>query len=455
VTTRSRPDRTLRTGARITQSLELVRPLGAGGMGSVWIARHHGLQTNVVVKFISDVLADNGEAIARFQREAAAAAEVRSPHVVQMLDHGVSAEGVPYIAMELLEGMSLRERLDRGGPLAASEVATIVAQCAKALTRAHERGLVHRDIKPDNIFLTDAGDGEVFAKVLDFGIAKSSAPSMIATNTGALLGSPYYMSPEQVLGSKAVDARSDIWALGVTAFEALTARRPFEAETIGALSIAICHGPMPVPSQLNPALPPTFDAWFARACSRELATRFATVKELSEALNRAVADVHAVAATPPVVAANGRTLPMSTTAGIGVETAPIAKATRSRLPPLAIAITVGLLSLGALGALGVLLAARNTGRDQPAAVEAPPESTKPAAKAPKSAAPKAEPPAADTVEELLLAPAPSSSATSKPSPTTKPTAKKPGDSAASALTTAPLPTPVKPPPKVEHDPNIF
>jgi serine/threonine protein kinase len=196
----------------VTPSLRLLRPLGAGGMGSVWIARHLGLDANVVVKFMSEELATNGQALERFRREAAAAADVRSPHVVQTFDYGLSADGVPYIAMELLEGESLRQRLDRERRLVPRDVITIVAHCAKALSRAHDRGVVHRDIKPDNIFLTDGGDGEVFAKVLDFGIAKSSAANHVATSTGAVLGTPYYMSPEQVLGAKGVDARTDLWA---------------------------------------------------------------------------------------------------------------------------------------------------------------------------------------------------------------------------------------------------
>lgn len=162
-----------RAGDRITGSIELRRHLGAGGMGHVWIAWHAGLHTEVVVKLIARELAADAAMVARFSREAAAAAQVRSPHVVQVFDHGITAAGQPYIAMEKLEGESLGARLERTGVVPPAELAEIVSQCGKALARAHESGVIHRDIKPDNIFLTDLGGGDVFVKVLDFGIAKT------------------------------------------------------------------------------------------------------------------------------------------------------------------------------------------------------------------------------------------------------------------------------------------
>ncbi|AUX39861.1 hypothetical protein SOCE26_012560 [Sorangium cellulosum] len=209
-------------GLHVTPHIRLVRPLGRGGMSSVWVAEHLGLRTHVVVKFLSDALAQSPEMVARFQREAALASQVKSPHVVQMIDHGLAPNGVPYIAMELLEGRDLRQLLAERGPLAPHEVVAILWQVAKALGRAHERGVVHRDIKPDNLFLCDVGHGELFVKVLDFGIAKVGAASDLgATRTGVTLGTPYYMSPEQVMGAK-VDARADVWSLGVVAYECMT-----------------------------------------------------------------------------------------------------------------------------------------------------------------------------------------------------------------------------------------
>ena len=278
----------LTPGYQLTSSLRLVRPLGAGGMGRVWIAEHTGLRTQVVVKFISEALASDPEARARFSREAAAASLVKSPHVVHMIDYGVLPTGA-FIAMELLEGHDLRQRMEVGGTLPPQHVASLVSQVAKALSRAHERGVVHRDIKPDNIFLSDGGGGEAFIKVLDFGVAKVDDPAQLShTRTGAALGTPYYMSPEQMLGSKAIDYRSDLWSLGVVALEAMTGKHPFDGETVGALAMAICNKPLPVPSKIDSTLPPNLDAWFARACGRELEDRFASAKELADAFEVAV-----------------------------------------------------------------------------------------------------------------------------------------------------------------------
>jgi serine/threonine-protein kinase len=274
----------------VTSNVRLLRPLGEGGMGSVWIAEHQSLRTQVVVKFMARELAQSPEAIARFSREAAAASQVKSPHVVQMFDHGVLENGAPYIVMELLEGRDLEQQIRAGGALQPREVAAIVGQLARALSKAHERGIVHRDIKPSNVFLCDAGGGELFVKLLDFGIAKGPEVGIVGstTRTGSFIGSPYYMSPEQVVGAKTIDFRTDLWSLGVVAFEALTAEKPFFAETVGALALKIHRDPIPAPSSVAPALGRAIDAWFARACAREAEARFASAKDMAEALAVAV-----------------------------------------------------------------------------------------------------------------------------------------------------------------------
>jgi eukaryotic-like serine/threonine-protein kinase len=265
----------------------LVEPLGSGGMASVWVAEHLTLHTRVVVKFIISDLAGNEDARARFSREAAAAAAVKSPHVVQVFDHGIS-DGHPFIVMELLEGEDLRVRLERSTALMLGDVESVVSQTCKALAQAHRAGIVHRDIKPDNIFLCKNEENEIFVKLLDFGIAKiDDAAALGATRTGALMGTPYYMSPEQVIGAKNVDLRTDLWSLGVVAFEAMTGTKAFDGQTLGALAVAITHGPMPVPSQRNPLLPPSVDEWFARACSRDVAGRFPSAKEMGNAFRTA------------------------------------------------------------------------------------------------------------------------------------------------------------------------
>ena len=256
-------------------------------MGSVWIADHQSLQTQVVVKFMHAQLAGDKEHLLRFSREAAAGANVKSPHVVQVFDHGIAADGAPFIVMELLDGCDLETHLAQHGPMPLGDVEHVISQTCKALARAHERGIVHRDIKPQNIFLTNVGGGEIFVKVLDFGIAKASDLQNSlgsTTKTGAMMGTPYYMSPEQIVGAKGIDHRTDLWALGIVAFECLVGRKPFEGDTIGGLAVTICSAPMPVPSAQNASLPPEVDRWFARACERDLPKRFTSATEMAEAL---------------------------------------------------------------------------------------------------------------------------------------------------------------------------
>jgi serine/threonine protein kinase len=255
-------------------------------MGSVWLAEHLALCTEVVVKFIADDRVHDEDAAARFSREAALAASVKSPHVVQTFDYGITESGAPYIVMERLDGRDLATYLREEGRAPAALVVRLVMQLARALDRAHERGLVHRDIKPANIFLCDAGGGEVFVKLLDFGVAKNTAHAAdgSGTRTGSVVGTPHYMSPEQILGERTVDARSDLWSLGVVAFEALLGKRPFEAETMGALAILLHQAPLPVPSSVEPSSPKALDSWFRKACARLPEERFQTATELAAAL---------------------------------------------------------------------------------------------------------------------------------------------------------------------------
>jgi serine/threonine-protein kinase len=272
-------------GQLITPTLRLVRALGRGGMGSVWVADHLALHTQVAVKFMYAKFAQNPDFVRRFKTEAIAAAAIKSPHVAQVFDHGITDEYEPYIVMELLEGEDLRTRLKRAGPLAPTELAPILTQAAKALSRAHALNIVHRDIKPDNVFLTNVGD-EIFVKLLDFGIAKlSDDTSEGFTVTGNTLGTPYYMSPEQLLSSKGVDFRSDLWSLGVVAYQALTGARPFRGETIGAVSVAVNAGTFALPSAARSGLTSAIDAWMQRALQKDPAARFGSAREMAEAFN--------------------------------------------------------------------------------------------------------------------------------------------------------------------------
>ncbi len=284
----------LQSGTSVNPTVRLLRPLGQGGMGRVWVAEHLTLETNVVVKFMASDIAASADGAARFAREASVAAAVKSPHVVQVFDHGVTPEGDAYIVMEMLDGRDLAQHLAANGPMAPRDVAALVAQVAKALAKAHQVGVVHRDIKPDNIFLCDAEGGELFVKLLDFGIAKRDQHKVTsaATTTGAVVGTPYYMSPEQIVGDKDTDARTDIWSLGVVAYEAMTGRRPFEGTTVGAITLAIHTATRRITDHL-PDATPALDEWFARACARNVKERFQTPREAAQALLVATGDLAA------------------------------------------------------------------------------------------------------------------------------------------------------------------
>jgi serine/threonine-protein kinase len=279
-------------GQVIAGKYRLVKLLGRGGMGSVWRAWHLTLSSDVAVKIIKPEIArDNENAVLRFLREAKAAAMLRSPHVVQVLDHGKDGE-LAFIAMELLDGESLQQRLKRCKKLEPGLCATVMTHVGRAIGKAHESGIVHRDLKPDNIFLVENED-EILAKVLDFGIAKSTLMDLNqtdspSTQTGALLGTPYYMSPEQATGQKDIDARSDLWALGVIAYECLVGKRPYRSDNLGDLVLQICARPLPIPSQ-HGDVPPGFDAWFAKAQERDPDERFQSAKEMVAALREVLA----------------------------------------------------------------------------------------------------------------------------------------------------------------------
>jgi len=276
----------LSEGAVIANRFRLVRLLGKGGMGEVWAAQHTSLDIPCAVKFIHAESAEKVDVRTRFEREAKAAAQLRSPNVVQILDYGVF-DNTPYIAMEYLEGEPLNVRLKRRRVLDAHETYRIVAGVGKALGKAHVAGIVHRDLKPENVFLVPDDDTEV-AKVLDFGVAKHTATLDSNTKTGALLGTPYYMSPEQAQGVKAVDHRADLWSLAVLTYRCLTGELPFKSQALGDLLIKIVTGPVSVPSHVAPQLPEGFDGWWLRAAERDPDRRFQSAKEMVGALGLAL-----------------------------------------------------------------------------------------------------------------------------------------------------------------------
>jgi eukaryotic-like serine/threonine-protein kinase len=266
----------------------LVELLGRGGMGSVWRAEHVELGSQVAVKLIAEGIATSETALGRFRREAKAAAALSSPHVVQIFDYGVDKD-VPYIAMELLHGESLAQRLKVRRTLPQAELARLLTHVARAIDKAHRAGILHRDMKPDNVFICkgEDEDDEETVKVLDFGVAKALKPDVVGTlsshtRTGALVGSPYYMSPEQIRGQKTIDHHGDLWSIGVITYECLIGKRPFEGESIGDLVMTVCSDPIPVPSERGCKLA-GFDGWFAQACARDPKERFASAREMANA----------------------------------------------------------------------------------------------------------------------------------------------------------------------------
>ncbi|WP_434044911.1 MULTISPECIES: protein kinase domain-containing protein [Sorangium] len=266
----------------------LVRPLSSGSMGTVWRADDLTLGSPVAIKMLGPLYAKDEAVRARFYQEAQAAAVLRSPNVVQILDHGVDND-VPFIAMELLEGEDLSHRIERAGPLSPADMARIFADVARAVRKAHDAGIVHRDLKPENIFLARDDDREV-AKVLDFGVAKTPlyGSEGMGTQAGVLIGTLPYMSPEQAQGAS-VDYRSDLWALGVIAFECVCGRAAITAEAPGAMILEICSEPLPVPSRVAPVpVPPAFDEWFLQACSRDPGARFPSATAMADALRAAL-----------------------------------------------------------------------------------------------------------------------------------------------------------------------
>jgi len=263
------------------------RVIGRGGMGIVVAARHLVLDETVAIKFLSEEALANGEAVARFEREARAAVKIKNEHVVRVFDVGRLPSGPPYMVMEYLEGEDLATRLAQG-PLPVAEAVDFVLQACVALAAAHAAGIVHRDIKPGNLFCQQGDDGKVLVKVLDFGISKLADAlgdrGMSVTKTSAVMGSPLYMSPEQVQNAKGVDGRTDIWALGVVLFEAISGRVPFKGETFGEVVIQIATQPTPGLTQFRRDVPPGLDAVVARCLEKDRGQRISSVAELAHAL---------------------------------------------------------------------------------------------------------------------------------------------------------------------------
>lgn len=301
----------------------LSRKLGAGGMAEVWEAFDEGLHRSVAVKVVRDEIAGEAEFRERFIREARLAAGLEHPRILPIYDFGTEA-GVTYLVMPLLPGGSLRERIT--GPVHPEEAIESLASIAAALDHAHARGVLHRDVKPSNV-LVDASGSLLLA---DFGLAKSTAVSSELTATGMVVGTPAYMAPEQAIG-RPVDARADQYALGVLAFELLTGRTPFRSESPFAVLDKHLREAPPPPSMFVPSLPPSVDAVLARALAKQPQERFATCREMVEAL--AVALGVSIPARPSTAVRPVGALDPTWIAGSGSAPPPLATPLPSWPPP--------------------------------------------------------------------------------------------------------------------------
>ncbi|RYZ06000.1 MAG: serine/threonine protein kinase [Myxococcales bacterium] len=432
----------LRPGLMIAGKYRLEEEIGRGAMGVVYRAVHFSLGQRVAIKLISSEHSQSAEARARFSVEAKAAAKLRSRHVVQVIDDGETPEGNPYIVLEYLEGETLEQRLEREHDVPLADAVRIVTHVGRALARAHAEGIVHRDLKPANIFLVQSEDEDAgwVAKVLDFGIAKIEHGEKGTTQAGTVLGTPLFMSPEQVRGASSVDHRADLYSLGMCLFHMLTGDYAHYSPNYSEILVSICTLPLPRLRAKAPWLPEAVEHWFQRACAREPLERFQSADEMTEALQAAcgasppskhqsvpegrIAPETLVGfAAPPAVAnlqAEGSPLGLARTQALSSEgvpapgaiTAPIAIAIHSEpraraitgeewTPPprrkLAAWVAGAVIGLTALALLGIVL--RFVGAQEPALEPG-------SAAAPPSASPSREPASRALASAPWPAPAP-------------------------------------------------
>ena len=279
----------VRPGEVLAGKYRIEQVLGQGGMGVIVQATHLQLDERVAIKFLLPQALENEEAVMRFAREARAAVKIKSEHVARVTDVGTLGTGCPYMVMEYLSGSDLSQLIQDRGPLPIEEAVDYILQASEALAEAHALGIVHRDLKPANLFHTRRADGSSCIKVLDFGISKvtglsGSGADLGMTRTTAVMGSPLYMSPEQMASSRNVDARTDIWSLGIILYELLAGRAPFLADTMPQLCAMILQQSAPPLRNVRPDAPEALEAVLARCLEKEPARRYANIAELAGAL---------------------------------------------------------------------------------------------------------------------------------------------------------------------------
>jgi eukaryotic-like serine/threonine-protein kinase len=398
----------------------IERVLGQGGMGVVVEAFHLQLEQRVALKFLLPGALAYPETVARFAREARAAAKIRSEHVARVIDVGALDTGSPYIVMEYLEGQDLSQLLRARGSVTVAEATAFVLQACEALAEAHAAGIVHRDLKPANLFLARYPDGTPCVKILDFGISKisggSSGRDFDMTRTTAILGSPFYMSPEQMRSTRAVDARADIWALGVILYELVSGRVPFDADTMPQLcGMVLQEAPAPLTGLTETGFA-AFERVVLRCLEKDTGARYQSVAELAEAL-ALFAPPEAQRSLDRVARLSGAPSGPRRGAGSSPPNAPVAvpatstssltqtdfggPARRGASPGLLLGVGIAVL---ALTGVGVALWQARPATD-PAAATTAAETVPPAARPAEAVAPTVSPRLADSTSPAASAPA--------------------------------------------------
>jgi serine/threonine-protein kinase len=334
-------------GTTLGGKYRIVRQIGAGGMGRVFEAVHEQTERKVAVKVLSPEAAQQPDTLVRFDREARAAGRIGHDNICEVIDVGFADGNVPYLVMPMLRGHALSAVLRRDGPLPLKRCLDITTQILAALAAAHEAGVIHRDLKPDNVFLVRMGDREDFVKVLDFGISKmlhETRPDATLTQTGTILGTPYYMSPEQARGLKDLDARVDVYAMGTILYQMLTGKPPFDGDSYNQLLSAILLDDFPKPSVRRPETPPAVEDVILQATQKDRQRRYRDAGEMREALLAAVtgtslkpADLMASSETLPAV--SDPPLPLTDPSLGPTSAAPSAPGGRSTAPAIRAAAT--------------------------------------------------------------------------------------------------------------------